>query len=180
MRQEPGKLTRFFCRKNLLTSSTAGQPISTEAELRCKLVANNPMSVGTADLRRPSSGSVISSSSVDGSPSFLSNSALESHVPHMICKFCAIALTRILRRLMPALALIGSEAVCALLENLPSPHSQPLTHLFLLAPHRLTPNHHHMKFNDMRTMMMRFWLTERPQTNAQAIVTMPYYPASSL
>lgn len=75
------------CRKNLLTASTAGQPVSTEAQLRCKTAASNPMGMSTADLRRPSSGSAISTSSIDGPSSFLSNSGLDNHVPHMICKF---------------------------------------------------------------------------------------------
>ncbi|KAK7432731.1 Cutinase transcription factor 1 beta [Neonectria magnoliae] len=73
-------------KKNLLTASTAGQPAPTEAQLRCKAASsNNPMSISTADLRRPSSGSAISTSSIDGpASSFLSNSGLDSHVPHMI------------------------------------------------------------------------------------------------
>lgn len=71
-------------KKNLLTASTAGQPVSTEAQLRCKTAASNPMGMSTADLRRPSSGSAISTSSIDGPSSFLSNSGLDNHVPHMI------------------------------------------------------------------------------------------------
>ncbi|KAI5461239.1 fungal-specific transcription factor domain-containing protein [Mariannaea sp. PMI_226] len=96
-------------KKNLLTASTAGQPASTEAQLRCKTsthettpIANvsvntnvnanasstpnpAPMAISTADLRRPSSGSAISTSSIDGPNSFMgSNSGLDSHVPHMI------------------------------------------------------------------------------------------------
>ncbi|KAM0492150.1 hypothetical protein ACHAP8_010147 [Fusarium lateritium] len=86
-------------KKNLYTASTAGQSVSTEAQLRCKTtpsVSNptgpsasasksaNPGIISTADLRRPSSGSVISSSSIDGPSTFLNSSALDSHVPHMI------------------------------------------------------------------------------------------------
>ncbi|KPM41340.1 Cutinase transcription factor 1 beta [Neonectria ditissima] len=73
-------------KKNLLTASTAGQPAPTEAQLRCKTASsNNAMSISTADLRRPSSGSAISTSSIDGpTSSFLSSSGLDSHVPHMI------------------------------------------------------------------------------------------------
>ncbi|KAH6892084.1 fungal-specific transcription factor domain-containing protein [Thelonectria olida] len=81
-------------KKNLLTASTAGQPTSTEAQLRCKTADSNttptpsvnptPVAISTADLRRPSSGSAISTSSIDGPSSFLSNSGLDSHVPHML------------------------------------------------------------------------------------------------
>ncbi|KAM0558573.1 hypothetical protein ACHAPJ_004768 [Fusarium lateritium] len=83
-------------KKNLYTASTAGQSVSTEAQLRCKTTASNPtgpsksasISAGagmsTADLRRPSSGSAISTSSIDAPSTFLSSSALDSHVPHMI------------------------------------------------------------------------------------------------
>lgn len=75
-------------KKNHLTASTVGQPAPTEAQLRCKTASNNPLAISTADLRRPSSGSAISTSSIDGPSSFLSNSALDNHVPHMICEFC--------------------------------------------------------------------------------------------
>lgn len=71
-------------KKNHLTASTVGQPAPTEAQLRCKTASNNPLAISTADLRRPSSGSAISTSSIDGPSSFLSNSALDNHVPHMI------------------------------------------------------------------------------------------------
>lgn len=84
-------------RKNLYTASTAGQSVSTEAQLRCKTTASNGNPTGpsksatvgmsTADLRRPSSGSAISTSSIDAPSTFLNSSALDSHVPHMICKF---------------------------------------------------------------------------------------------
>ncbi|KAJ4010307.1 Cutinase transcription factor 1 beta [Fusarium irregulare] len=82
-------------KKNLYTASTAGQSVSTEAQLRCKTpsISNpsgpapsksaNPV-ISTADLRRPSSGSAISTSSIDGPSTFLNSSALDSHVPHMI------------------------------------------------------------------------------------------------
>lgn len=98
--QPYGRQIRFFCtsltfgssasRKNLLTPSTVGQGVSTEAQLRCKTTPsnNNPIGLNTADLRRPSSGSIISSSSIDGTSSFLGTSgSVEGHVPHMICKF---------------------------------------------------------------------------------------------
>ncbi|KAF7542612.1 hypothetical protein G7Z17_g11424 [Cylindrodendrum hubeiense] len=71
-------------KKNLLTASTAGQTAPTEAQLLCKAEPNNPLAISTADLRRPSSGSAISTSSIDGPSSFLSNSGLDNHVPHMI------------------------------------------------------------------------------------------------
>lgn len=71
-------------KKNHLTASTAGQAAPTEAQLRCKTASNNPLAISTADLRRPSSGSAISTSSIDGPSSFLSNSGLDNHVPHMI------------------------------------------------------------------------------------------------
>ncbi|CAM1508336.1 Fc.00g051840.m01.CDS01 [Cosmosporella sp. VM-42] len=72
-------------KKNLLTASTAGQPVSAEAQLRCKTPSATPMGFSTADLRRPSSGSAISTSSIgDGPPSFLGNSGLDNHVPHML------------------------------------------------------------------------------------------------
>ncbi|KAH6987492.1 fungal-specific transcription factor domain-containing protein [Ilyonectria sp. MPI-CAGE-AT-0026] len=71
-------------KKNHLTASTVGQAAPTEAQLRCKTTSNNPLAISTADLRRPSSGSAISTSSIDGPSSFLSNSGLDNHVPHMI------------------------------------------------------------------------------------------------
>ncbi|KAI1026160.1 hypothetical protein LB504_011282 [Fusarium proliferatum] len=81
-------------KKNLYTASTAGQSVSTEAQLRCKTTASNGNPTGpsksatvgmsTADLRRPSSGSAISTSSIDAPSTFLNSSALDSHVPHMI------------------------------------------------------------------------------------------------
>ncbi|KAF4452889.1 cutinase transcription factor 1 beta [Fusarium austroafricanum] len=82
-------------KKNLYTASTAGQSVSTEAaQLRCKTAASNGNPTGpsknttvgmsTADLRRPSSGSAISTSSIDAPSTFLNSSALDSHVPHMI------------------------------------------------------------------------------------------------
>ncbi|KAH7152358.1 fungal-specific transcription factor domain-containing protein [Dactylonectria estremocensis] len=71
-------------KKNLLTASTVGQATPTEAQLRCKTSPNNPMAISTADLRRPSSGSAISTSSIDGPSSFLSSTGLDNHVPHMI------------------------------------------------------------------------------------------------
>ncbi|KAM0346059.1 hypothetical protein ACHAPU_005820 [Fusarium lateritium] len=80
-------------KKNLYTASTAGQSVSTEAQLRCKTTASNPTGskipsagMSTADFRRPSSGSAISTSSIDAPSTFLnsSSSALDSHVPHMI------------------------------------------------------------------------------------------------
>ncbi|KAF4990242.1 hypothetical protein FGRMN_8587 [Fusarium graminum] len=80
-------------KKNLYTASTAGQSVSTEAQLRCKTTASNPTGskipgagMSTADFRRPSSGSAISTSSIDTPSAFLnsSSSALDSHVPHMI------------------------------------------------------------------------------------------------
>ncbi|KAH7008178.1 fungal-specific transcription factor domain-containing protein [Ilyonectria destructans] len=71
-------------KKNHLTASTVGQAAPTEAQLRCKTASNNPLAISTADLRRPSSGSAISTSSIDGPSSFLSNSGLDNHVPHMI------------------------------------------------------------------------------------------------
>ncbi|KAF5630700.1 cutinase transcription factor 1 beta [Fusarium tjaetaba] len=81
-------------KKNLYTASTAGQSVSTEAQLRCKTTASNGNPTGpsksatvgmsTADLRRPSSGSAISTSSIDAPSAFLNSSALDSHVPHMI------------------------------------------------------------------------------------------------
>ncbi|EXL40433.1 hypothetical protein FOCG_17055 [Fusarium oxysporum f. sp. radicis-lycopersici 26381] len=42
----------------------------------------NPI-MNTADLRRPSSGSAISTNSIDSPGSFLSNSGLDNHVPHV-------------------------------------------------------------------------------------------------
>ncbi|KAF5659165.1 cutinase transcription factor 1 beta [Fusarium heterosporum] len=80
-------------KKNLYTASTAGQSVSAEAQLRCKTTASNPTGskvpgagMSTADFRRPSSGSAISTSSIDAPSTFLnsSSSALDSHVPHMI------------------------------------------------------------------------------------------------
>ncbi|KAM0223530.1 hypothetical protein ACHAQD_003169 [Fusarium lateritium] len=82
-------------KKNLYTASTAGQSVSTEAQLRCKTTTGsntNPTGpskipsagMSTADFRRPSSGSAISTSSIDAPSSFLNSSALDSHVPHMI------------------------------------------------------------------------------------------------
>ncbi|KAH8733446.1 fungal-specific transcription factor domain-containing protein [Ilyonectria robusta] len=71
-------------KKNHLTASTVGQAAPTEAQLRCKTASNNPLAISTADLRRPSSGSAISTSSIDGPSSFLNNSGLDNHVPHMI------------------------------------------------------------------------------------------------
>ncbi|KAF5016952.1 hypothetical protein F66182_11204, partial [Fusarium sp. NRRL 66182] len=81
-------------KKNLYTASATGQSVSTEAQLRCKTPVSNLIGpskttstgagISTADLRRPSSGSAISTSSIDTPSNFLSNSALDSHVPHMI------------------------------------------------------------------------------------------------
>lgn len=115
-------LIDHFCRKSLFTASTLPGPVaSAEAqELRCKTTPTNgiPTPVG-ADMRRPSSGSAMSASSIDAGTTaatmsssgagLLSNGSLhqsgggggggESHVPHMICTFffpssnCSVPIT---------------------------------------------------------------------------------------
>jgi hypothetical protein len=87
----------------------AGQGITTEAQLRCKTPSNNGNNTpatanagnstasnntasnqlpgSSADLRRPSSASVMSSSSMDAGQGLLPTSGTEGHVPHMLCKW---------------------------------------------------------------------------------------------
>ncbi|EMT72374.1 Cutinase transcription factor 1 beta [Fusarium odoratissimum] len=69
-------------RKYLLTASIGDHLLPTEAQLRCQTAFCNPI-MNTADLRRLSNGSAISTNSIDSPGSFLSNSGLENHVPHV-------------------------------------------------------------------------------------------------
>ncbi|KAJ9418950.1 cutinase transcription factor 1 beta [Fusarium oxysporum] len=69
-------------RKYLPTASIGDQLLPTEAQLRCQTAFCNPI-MNTADLRRPSNGSAISTNSIDSPGSFLSNSGHGNHVPHV-------------------------------------------------------------------------------------------------
>ncbi|KAH7186649.1 fungal-specific transcription factor domain-containing protein [Fusarium oxysporum] len=69
-------------RKYLLTASIGDQLLPTEAQLRCQTTFCNPI-MNTADLRRPSNGSAISTNSIDSPSSFLSNSGLDNHIPYV-------------------------------------------------------------------------------------------------
>ncbi|RKK84548.1 Cutinase transcription factor 1 beta [Fusarium oxysporum] len=69
-------------RKYLLTASFGDQLLPTKAQLRCQTAFCNPI-MNTADLRRPSNGSAISTDSIDSPGSFLSNSGLGNNVPHV-------------------------------------------------------------------------------------------------
>ncbi|EXM17759.1 hypothetical protein RAB80_012917 [Fusarium oxysporum f. sp. vasinfectum] len=69
-------------RKYHLTASIEDQFLTTEAQMRCQTPFCNPI-MNTADLRRPSNGSAISTNNIDSPGSFLSNSGLDNHVPHV-------------------------------------------------------------------------------------------------
>lgn len=101
-------------KKAHLTAAMAGQGITTEAQLRCKTTpssgsngnvtttangnaatsnaaasgssntANNQLPGSSADLRRPSSASVMSSSSLDAGQGLLPTPGADGHVPHML------------------------------------------------------------------------------------------------
>ncbi|KAK5993325.1 Cutinase transcription factor 1 beta [Cladobotryum mycophilum] len=89
--------------ENLITATTVGQGSSTEAQLRCKAPPANPIAINSADLRRTSSGSAISSTASieisnnghghghgngsgngNGNGNGLGSSGVEGHVPHML------------------------------------------------------------------------------------------------
>lgn len=84
-----------FSRKHLLTASVGQQQQSGATAdpqiLRAKSITahSHPVPISSAaDLRRPSSGSVISSSDADASSvSRLPLSGVDTHVPHLICKW---------------------------------------------------------------------------------------------
>lgn len=74
-------------RKNLVTANAVGQGPAAEALLRCKAAPTDPVAIDNAEVRRPSNGSAISSSSVDAPGNVLAGGAtFESHIPHMLCK----------------------------------------------------------------------------------------------
>ncbi|KAH8173952.1 fungal specific transcription factor domain-containing protein [Sarocladium implicatum] len=83
-------------KKAHLTAAMAGQGITTEAQIRCKSnaptttnngtsnTAGNAIPGSSADLRRPSTASVMSSSSLDAGQGLLPAPGVDGHVPHML------------------------------------------------------------------------------------------------